>query len=165
MAPSAPYQVLITSEDDVATASKRRAIYLRPFVLFWVNTFLFEVAMLIVSVVAFSGWTHMFEKTMWTLIFFPLGMAGAMGGLINTFIVDRLYGGRAVHFVAILSVLVLGICNDLCYNLDLVFGWFGARDHFWWWHWRYLLIWFTGYSNGKLMFTDEGQRHLSTWGL
>ncbi|OHE96011.1 hypothetical protein CORC01_08704 [Colletotrichum orchidophilum] len=159
------YQVIITPDEDKQTASKRRAIYLRPFLLFWLNSLIFEVAMLIVSIVAFSGWRDMFPKFMWTIVFCPLGMGGAMGGLINAFIVDRIYGMRAVHFVAILSVLVLGACNILCYNLDLMLGWFGAQSHFWWWHWRYLGAWFVGYVNGKMMFTDEGQESLAGWGV
>ncbi|KAF9870201.1 hypothetical protein CkaCkLH20_12287 [Colletotrichum karsti] len=159
------YQPIITSDEDKPSAFKRRAIYLRPFFLFWLNSLIFEVVMLIVSILVFSGWRDMFQKFMWTIVFCPLGMGGAMGGLINAFVVDRMYGARAVHLVAILSVLVLGACNDLCYNLDLTFGWFGARDHFWWWHWRYLLVWFVGYTNGKLMFTDEGQEKLATWGV
>ncbi|KAF4784665.1 hypothetical protein HER10_EVM0010945 [Colletotrichum scovillei] len=159
------YQVIVTADEDKATASKRRAIYLRPFLLFWLNSLVFEVAMLIVSIAVFSGWRSMFPKLMWTIVFCPLGMGGAMGGLINAFIVDRIYGRRAVHFVSILSVLVLGGCNNLCYNLDLVFGWFGAQDHFWWWHWRYLGVWFVGYFNGRMMFTDEGQKSLAGLGV
>ncbi|KAF0328594.1 hypothetical protein GQ607_004006 [Colletotrichum asianum] len=158
-------QPIITSPEEKPAASKRRAIYLRPFLLFYINSFIFEVAMLIVSIVFFSGWRDMLPNFMWTIVFCPLGMGGAMGGLINAFIVDRIYGARAVHLAAIMSVLVLGACNDLCYNLDLVFGWFGARDHFWWWHWRYLGIWFVGYTNGKLMFTDQGQETLAGWAV
>ncbi|KAL0935464.1 uncharacterized protein CTRU02_210055 [Colletotrichum truncatum] len=159
------YQPVIVSDEEKITASKRRAIYLRPFLLFWINSFLFEVVMLSVSIAVFSGWRDIFQRFMWTIVFCPLGMGGAMGGLINAFIVDRIYGNRAVHFVAILSILVLGTCNNLCYNLDLMLGWFGAKDHFWWWHWRYLLIWFVGYTNGKLMFTDGGQEKLAGWGV
>lgn len=107
----------------------------------------------------------MFPKLMWTIFFCPLGMAGAMGGLINAFIVDRHYGSRAAHFCAIMSLLVLGACNDLCYNLDLIFGFFGARDHFWWWHCRYPAIYITGYFTGKLLFTDKGQETLAHWGV
>lgn len=159
------YQILITSDEDKAHAAKRRTLYLRPFLLFWLNSFIFEVTILIFSIFAFSGFRDMFPRLMWTIVFCPLGMGGAMGGLINAFFVDVLYGDKAVQFCAILSVLVLGSCNLLCYNLDLVFGWFGAADHFWWWHWRYLLIYVVGYGNGKLLFTDKGQEKLAGWGV
>ena len=163
--PAGTYQVLITTEEDKIHAEKRRTLYLRPFLLFWINSFIFEVTMLIVSIFAFSGLRDMFPKLMWTIFFCPLGMAGAMGGLINAFCVDRLYGTRAVQFCAILSVLVLGACNMLCYNLDLVFGFFGAADHFWWWQCRYPLIYINGYINGKLFFTGKGQETLAKWGV
>jgi hypothetical protein len=107
----------------------------------------------------------MFPKVMWTLVFCPLGMSGALSGLVNCFLVDNIYGNKAVHFLAILSVLVLGTCNNLCYNLDLVFGWFGAAENFWWWHARYPFVWVVGYINGKLMFTDAGQETLARWGI
>ncbi|KAL1860707.1 hypothetical protein Daus18300_009050 [Diaporthe australafricana] len=161
---SGGYQVII-SDEEKQQASKRRRVYLRPFLLFWLNSFIFEVTMLLVSVFFFSGFRDFFPRFMWTIFFCPLGMGGAMGGLTNAFLVDRIYGSRAVHFLAILSVLVLGACNDLCYNLDLIFGWFGAQDHFWWWHWRYPMIWMIGYTNGKLMFTDEGQQSLARLGI
>lgn len=163
--PPGTYQVLITSEEDKAVAEKRRAIYIRPFLLFWLSSLIFEVTMLTTGIIFFSGFRDMFPKIMWTLFFCPLGMGGAMGGLVNAFAVDRLYGTRAVHFCAILSTLVLGACNILCYNLDLVFGWFGAEHHFWWWHWRYVMIYFVGYFNGKLMFTDKGQEMMSKCGV
>ncbi|KAI5926221.1 hypothetical protein F4810DRAFT_656009 [Camillea tinctor] len=159
------YQVIIASEDDKAHAEKRRTLYLRPFFLFWLGSFIFEVSVMIFSILAFSGLRDLFPRLAWTLFFCPLGMGGAMGGLINVFIVDTIYGARAVHFCAILSVLVLGACNILCYNLDLVFGWFGAVDHFWWWHWRYLLIYVVGWMNGKLLFTNEGQEKLAAMGI
>ncbi|KAF4466979.1 metallo-beta-lactamase domain [Fusarium albosuccineum] len=159
------YQVLITSDDTKAEAAKRRKLYIRPFFLFWLNSFIFEVTMLIISIVVFSGFRDMFPRLMWTIFFCPLGMGGAMGGLVNAFIVDKHYGSRAVHFCAIMSLLVPGACNDLCYNLDLVFGWFGSHDHFWWWHGRYPLIYGVGYMTGKLLFTDKGQEKLAGWGV
>jgi len=121
--------------------------------------------MLLISIVVFSGFRDMFPRLMWTVLFCPLGMGGAMGGLVNAFIVDKHYGSKAVHFCAILSLLVLGACNDLCYNLDRVFGWFGSRDHFWWWQGRYPFIYGVGYLTGKLLFTDKGQETLSRWGV
>ncbi|KAH9991329.1 hypothetical protein F4779DRAFT_609654 [Xylariaceae sp. FL0662B] len=116
------YQVLITSLDDKVNAEKRRTLYPRPFFLFWLGSFIFEVTILIISVFAFCGFRDFSSIFMWTIFFCPLGMGGAMGGLINAFFVDTLYGAKAVQFCAILSVLVLGSCNILCYNLDLVFG-------------------------------------------
>ncbi|KAK2776674.1 transmembrane protein [Colletotrichum kahawae] len=105
------FQPIITSPEEKPAASKRRAIYLRPFLLFYINSFIFEVIMVIVSIIFFSGWRDMLPKFMWTIVFCPLGMGGAMGGLINAFIVDRIYGSRAVHLAAIMSVLVLGACK------------------------------------------------------
>lgn len=159
------YQVLITSEEDKPQAEKRRAVYLRPFLLFWLSSFIFEVTMLLISIFVFSGFRDFFPRFMWTIFFCPLGMGGAMGGLVNFFIVDKHYGSRAVHFCAIMSLLVLGTCNDLCYNLDLVFGWFGAHNHFWWWQGRYPLIYGVGFGMGKLLFTDRGQETLSRLGV
>ncbi|XEV04753.1 hypothetical protein FSHL1_010040 [Fusarium sambucinum] len=159
------YQALIVSDEEKAQAKKRRNLYIRPFFIFWLNSFIFEVTMLIISIIVFSGFRDMFPRLMWTLFFCPLGMDGAMGGLINAFIVDKHYGSKAVHFCAIMSLLVLGACNDLCYNLDLVFGWFGAHNNFWWWQGRYPLIYMLGYMNGKLLFTDKGQEQLASWGL
>ncbi|KAM5347367.1 hypothetical protein ACJ41O_010372 [Fusarium nematophilum] len=159
------YQVLITSDEAKPQAEKRRALYIRPFFLFWLSSFIFEATMLIISIVVFSGFRDMFPRFMWTIFFCPLGMGGAMGSLINAFIVDKHYGSRAAHFCAIMSLLVLGACNDLCYNLDLVFGWFGSHDHYWWWHGRYPFIYVVGYMNGKLLFTDGGQERLASWGV
>ncbi|OTA95522.1 hypothetical protein M434DRAFT_69256 [Hypoxylon sp. CO27-5] len=159
------FQPLTMSEENKSTIEKWRPKYLRPFVLFWLGSFIFEATMLLVSIAVFSGFRDMFPRFMWTIVFCPLGMGGAMGGMINYFITDQYYGKKAVRLVAILSVLVLGTCNDLCYNLDLVFGWFGAADHFWWWHARYPFVLAAGYMNGKLLFTDEGQQTLTGWGL
>ncbi|RMJ20058.1 hypothetical protein CDV36_000223 [Fusarium kuroshium] len=159
------YQVLITSEETKEVAKKRRTLYIRPFFLFWLNSFIFEVTMLIISIFVFSGFKDMFPRLMWTIFFCPLGMGGAMGGLVNAFIVDKHYGSKAVQFCAIMSLLVLGACNDLCYNLDLVFGWFGAHEHFWWWHGRYPMIYGVGFMTGKLLFTDKGQEKLAAWGV
>ncbi|KAI0597456.1 hypothetical protein F4775DRAFT_560295 [Biscogniauxia sp. FL1348] len=159
------YQVLITNEADKASAAKRRTLYLRPFLLFWLGSLAFEVGVLIISIYAFSGLRDLVPRLAWTLVFCPLGMGGAMGGLVDAFVVDRAYGGRAAHLCALLSVLVLGACNALCYHLDLVFGWFGAADSFWWWHARYPLIYAAGWANGMLLFTDAGQQKLAAWGL
>lgn len=162
---SSTYQVLVTSDQDKEMAEKRRALYIRPFLLFWINNFIFEVLMLLASVLVFSGLDDMLHKVLWTLVICPLGMSGALGSLINAFCVDRLYGARAVQFCAVMSVLVLGGCNILCYNLDLIFGWFGAQQHYWWWHWRYPMIYLSGYSTGKLLFTEEGQEKLTRMGV
>jgi len=155
------YQVLITDEQDAKVAGKRRAVYLRPFLLFWLNSLFAEVIFLAVGVFIMTGTRDLVYKVLWTLVFCPLGMGGAMGGLINCFIVDHYYGKKAAHSTGILALLVLSSCNYLCYNLDRHFGWFGASEHPWWFHWRYPMIWAVGYFNGLLLFTDKGQERLA----
>jgi hypothetical protein len=120
---------------------------------------------LLVSIVAFSGFRGILYKSLWTLFFCPLGMGGAMGGLVNCFITDKYYGSQAVTFVALLSLLVLGSCNDLCYKLDHYFEYFGSVQHLWWFHFRYPFILLGGVSNGRLLFTDDGQRKLASIGV
>lgn len=159
------YQVIITTEDQKPLASKRRTIYLRPFLLFYLNSLVAELIFLAVGTLIMSGTRDLFYKTMWTLVFCPLGMGGAMGGVINHLLVDHYYGKKAAHFTGLLSLLILGNCNYLCYNLDRSFGWFGAVEHPVWFHWRYPMIWAVGYGNGLLMFTDWGQERLAAWGL
>ncbi|KAF7593406.1 hypothetical protein BBP40_011508 [Aspergillus hancockii] len=165
MAQNANYQVLITSESDKAAAAKRRTLYLRPFILFYLNSLFAEVIFLAVGILVMTGTRDLFYKVTWTLVFCPLGMGGAMGGIISYFIVDQMYGRKAVQFTAWLSLLMLGNCNYLCYNLDRQFGWFGAEQHPWWFHWRYPMIYAVGYVNGWFMFTDKGQRRLAALGL
>ncbi|KAJ5987974.1 hypothetical protein N7481_003184 [Penicillium waksmanii] len=159
------FQVLHTEEADIKTAKKRRMIYLRPFLLFYGGSLIAEIVFLAVGVFIMTGTRDLLYKVLWTLVFCPLGMGGAMGGIINCFIVDQYYGKKAVHFTALLSLLILSSCNVLCYNLDRHFGWFGASDHPMWFHWRYPMIWAVGYQNGLLMFTDEGQRKLVRMGM
>ncbi|RAK75239.1 uncharacterized protein BO72DRAFT_498378 [Aspergillus fijiensis CBS 313.89] len=140
MAPSTTYQYqpIITAEADLPTARKRRTIYLRPFLLFYLSSLVAETIFLAVGVFIMSGTRDLFYKVLWTL---------------------------AAHFTGILSLLVLSSCNYLCYNLDRNFGWFGATEHPMWFHWRYPMIWGVGYANGLLLFTDEGQKKLARWGL
>ncbi|KAF3391102.1 hypothetical protein DPV78_011077 [Talaromyces pinophilus] len=128
MAPNT-YQSIITTADDIKTAQKRRIIYIRPFLLFWFNSLFAEIIFLAVGVFIMTGTQDLFYKVMWTLVFCPLGMGGAMGGLVNFFIVDHYYGKKAAHFTGILALLILSACNYLCYNLDRHFGWFGATEH------------------------------------
>lgn len=159
------YQVVITSDENKEAAAKRRALYVRPFVLFWLNSFIAEVVFLAVGVFIFSGTKDIIYKMLWTLFFCPLGMGGAMGGIVAYFIVDHYYGTKAVQFTTLISLLVFGSCNYLCWNLDHHFGWFGAEAHPLWFHWRYPMILAVGWYNGKLMFTDEGQKTLAGWGV
>jgi hypothetical protein len=160
------YQVIVTSSDqDEEIARKRRQIYLRPFILFYVSSLLAEVVFLIVAVIFFSGWRDMGNKMLWTLVFCPLGMGGAMGSLTSFFLVDQIYGQRAVWFTAILSLLVLGSCNHLCFLLDHYFNYFGSTTHPLWFHLRYPGIFISGWSTGKLLFTDDGQKKLVRWGI
>ncbi|GAD94769.1 hypothetical protein ANI_1_306114 [Paecilomyces variotii No. 5] len=165
MAPANAYHHIISTDEELKTARKRRAIYIRPFFLFWFNSLFAEIIFLAVGVFIMTGTRDLFYKVMWTLVFCPLGMGGAMGGLINCFIVDHYYGKKAAHFTGILSLLILSTCNYLCYSLDRHFGWFGASDHPMWFHWRYPMIWGVGYVNGLLLFTDEGQERLTRMGL
>ncbi|KAL4746200.1 hypothetical protein BDW72DRAFT_207530 [Aspergillus terricola var. indicus] len=146
------YQPIISSPGDIRTAQKRRQIYIRPFLLFWLASLFAEPSS--------SPWAFL-----WTPVFCPLGMGGAMGGLINFFIVDHYYGTKTAHFTGVLALLVLSTCNYLCYNLDRHFGWFGAAEHPMWFHWRYPMIWAVGYWNGVLLFTDGGQERLAKMGL
>lgn len=159
------FQVLYTTENDLKTASKRRIIYLRPFLLFYLGSLLAETIFLAVGIFIMSGTGDLLYKILWTLVFCPLGMGGAMGGIINCFIVDQHYGKKAAHFTGLLALLVLSSCNYLCYNLDRHFGWFGAAEHPMWFHWRYPMIWGVGYLNGLLMFTDKGQERLVRMGM
>ena len=72
------YQVVITSNDDKQYASSRRAAYIRPFLLFWLNSMIAEIIFLAVGVFVFTGTTDIIYKVLWTLLFCPLGMGGAM---------------------------------------------------------------------------------------
>lgn len=88
-----------------------------------------------------------------------------MGGIVSYFIVDKYYGNKAIHFTALISILVFGSCNYLCFSLDHHFGWFGAATHPLWFHWRYTMIYGVGWVNGKLLFTDDGQKKLVRMGV
>ncbi|BAE65461.1 unnamed protein product [Aspergillus oryzae RIB40] len=115
--PLPQYQVIVTAEaEEKEEARKRRLIYIRPFILFWFNSLLAEIFFLLVATLFFSGLREMIYKVLWTLIICPLGMGGAMGGITNYFLVDYYYGKRAVWFTALLTLLVLGSCNYLCFN-------------------------------------------------
>lgn len=159
------YQVVITDDSSKEQAAKRRAVYLRPFFLFWLNSLVAEIILLAIGVFIMSGTDDLIYKILWTLVFCPLGMGGAMGGIINCFLVDHYYGIKAAHFTALLTVLILGSCNLLCYNLDHYFGYFGSSGHPLYFQLRYPIIWMIGYYNGKLIFTDEGQKALARWGV
>ncbi|RAQ79204.1 hypothetical protein COH21_012904 [Aspergillus flavus] len=164
--PLPQYQVIVTAEaEEKEEARKRRLIYIRPFILFWFNSLLAEIFFLLVATLFFSGLREIIYKVLWTLIICPLGMGGAMGGITNYFLVDYYYGKRAVWFTALLTLLVLGSCNYLCFSLDHYFGYFGAQTHPLWFHWRYPAIFMSGWSSGKLLFTDEGQKKLAKLGL
>lgn len=159
------FQQIIIMDKDLPMAQKRRNIYIRPFILFYLNSLIAEIIFLAVGVFIMTGTRDLFYKVMWTLVFCPLGMGGAMGALTNCFIVDHYYGKKAAQFTGILSLLVLSTCNYLCYNLGRHFGWFGANEHPMWFHWRYPMIWVVGYWNGLLLFTDRGQERLARLGL
>ncbi|KAL4998508.1 hypothetical protein BDV10DRAFT_185123 [Aspergillus recurvatus] len=95
----------------------------------------------------------------------PHRMGGAMGGLINAFIVDHYYTAKATHFTGILALLVLSTCYYLCYNLDRQLGWIGAQEHPMWFHWRYQMTCAVGYWNGVLLLTYGGRERLARMGL
>ncbi|RTE70308.1 hypothetical protein BHE90_015294 [Fusarium euwallaceae] len=159
------YQVVITDDSSKEQAAKRRAVYIRPFFIFWLTSFVAELFLLGIGVFVMSGFDDLIYKVLWTLVFCPLGMGGAMGGIVNCFIVDHYYGKKACHFTALITVLVLGSCNYLCYNLDHYFGWFGSSGNPMYFHLRYPIIWVIGYYDAKLLFTDEGQAKLASWGV
>ncbi len=160
------YQVIITAGDEEKEeARKRRILYIRPFLLFWLTSLLAEMFLLVVAIAFFSGLKGMVNKVIWTLVLCPLGMGGALGGITNYFLVDHYYGQKAVYFTALLTLLVLGSCNYLCFSLDHYFGYFGAEGHPMWFHWRYPALLLNGYTNGKLLFTDAGQKKLAAIGL
>ncbi|PIG79615.1 hypothetical protein AARAC_001481 [Aspergillus arachidicola] len=71
--PSMNYQVLITGEQDTKVAQKRRNIYLRPFLLFWLNSLFAEIIFLAVGVFVMTGTRDLLYKVLWTLVFCPLG--------------------------------------------------------------------------------------------
>jgi hypothetical protein len=160
------YQVIVTADtEDKEQARKRRLIYTRPFILFWLNSLAAEIFFLTVATLFFSGFREMRNKVLWTLVICPLGMGGAMGGITNYFLVDHYYGQKAVWFTALLTLLVLGSCNYLCFSLDHHFGYFGAQSHPLWFHLRYPAIFGAGWFSGTLLFTDDGQKKLVGMGL
>jgi hypothetical protein len=159
------YYPLIAGHQDEKSARRRRIVYIRPFILFYINSLFAELLFLTVAILVMSGTRDLFYKFVWTLVICPLGMGAVMGSLINSFIIDYHYGNKAAHFTGILSILVLGGCNYLCYALDYHFGYFGAEAHPLWFHLRYPIIWIVGYSNGRLLFTDAGQASLAKIGL
>lgn len=161
----AQYQHLITTNQDKPQAEKRRLVYIRPFIVFWAFSVIAEVIFLLAGIFVFSGLQDITHKILWTLVICPLGMGGAMGGITDVFLVDHYYGRKAVWFTAVLSLLVLGSCNYLCFSLDHYFGWFGAEDHPIWFRWRYPAIFGAGWFAGDLLFTDGGQRRLAAFGL
>lgn len=112
-----------------------------------------------------TGTRDLVYKVFWALVFCPLGMGGAMSGLVNCFIVDHYYGEKVAHFTSVLALLVLSACNYLCYNLDRHLRWFAVSEHLMWFHWRYPMIWAVGYGNGLLLFTKKGQERLARIGL
>ncbi|KAJ5965243.1 hypothetical protein N7481_011957 [Penicillium waksmanii] len=75
------YQVFISGEQDNKVIEKRRNIYIRPFLLFWLNSLFAEIIFLAVGVFIMTGTRDLFYKVMWTLVFCPLGMGGTMGGV------------------------------------------------------------------------------------
>lgn len=160
------YQVIITAgTENEEQARKRRALYIRPFVLFWTTSFLAEVLFLTVAVTVFSGWRDIGTKVIWTLVICPLGMGSAMACLTIYFLVDHYYGQKAVWFTTLLSLLVFGSCNYLCFALDHYFDYFGASSHPLWFHLRYPAVALSGWSSGKMLFTDDGQKKLARLGL
>ena len=162
----AQYQrMIITTNEDKPQAKTRRLVYIRPFIVFWAFSVIAEIVFLLAGILVFSGLRDITHKILWTLVFCPLGMGGAMGGITDVFLVDHYYGRKAVWFTAVLSLFVLGSCNYLCFSLDHHFGWFGAEDHPLWFHWRYPAIFGAGWAAGDLLFTDAGQRRLAAFGI
>lgn len=91
----------------------------------------------------------MCNTVLWTLVIRPLGMGGAMDGITNYFLVDHYYGRKAVWFAMLVTLLVLGSCNHLCFSLDHHFGYFGAQPHLLCFHLRHSVI-FGGYMDGRI---------------
>lgn len=131
---------MITTTEDIKIAQKRRIIYTRHVLLFWLKSLSADSIFLAVGVFIMSGTQDFFYKVMWIFVFCPLGMGGAMGGLMNSFIVNYYYGKKAAHFNGILALLILSACSHLCFNLDRQFGWFGAMEYLVWFHSRYPMI-------------------------
>ena len=99
-------QNIIVSDDEKLQNEKRRAIYIRPFLLFYVNSLIAEVVFLLVAIFIMSGTDDIINKVLWTLVFCPLGMGGAMGGIVNVFIVDKYYGSKAIYLTTVISCLL-----------------------------------------------------------
>ncbi|KAF7725048.1 hypothetical protein EC973_000455 [Apophysomyces ossiformis] len=160
------YTIIVPAEVSKEEAVKRRQIYLRPFILYTVNSYLAESLFLVVSIIFFSGWRDIFTRLIWTMIICPIGMGGAMGGLTVFFLTDKYYGREAIIFSTILHFLVIGTCNFLCFNLDHHYQYFGSVAHPWWFHIRYPFIFLAGIPAAKKLFTDDGQKELAVkWGI
>lgn len=163
MAPSdTDFTIIVPADVSKEEALKRRQVYLRPFLLYTINSYLAELLFLFVGIVFFTGLEDIATKLLWTMILCPLGMGGAMGGLTVVWLTDRYYGRPAIIRSALLHIVVLGGCNLLCYNLDrLYFGYFGARTHPMWFHIRYPFIFLSGVKSAQQLFTDSGQKELA----
>jgi hypothetical protein len=74
------YQPIISGPGGIHTAQKRRQIYIRPFLLFWLASLLAETVFLAVGIFVMTGTRDLVYKVLWTLVFCPLGMGGALHG-------------------------------------------------------------------------------------
>ncbi|KAI8067041.1 hypothetical protein BC940DRAFT_239470 [Gongronella butleri] len=166
MTTNTDFTIIVPADVSKEEALKRRRLYLRPFFLYTINSYLAEALFLVVSIIFFSGWRDIFYKFVWTMILCPIGMGSTMGCLTNFFLTDKFYGREGVIFSVILHFLVMGTCNWLCFNLDHHYEYFGSVSTPMWFHARYPFIFLAGIPAAKKLFTDEGQKELaSTWGI
>jgi hypothetical protein len=156
------FTIIVPADVSKEEALKRRQIYLRPFLLYTINSYIAEFLFLTVAIVFFSGWEDIATKLLWTMVVCPLAMGGAMGGLTVVWLTDRYYGRAAIIRSSLLHLVLLGGCNYLCFTLDrLFFGYFGARTHPMWFHLRYPFIFLSGVKSAQQLFTDNGQKELA----
>lgn len=150
----------------VISAQKRRQYYLRPMKLFIVSSIGAELLFLLISIFVFSGFRDIFYKVMWTLFFCGIGMGATMGTLVNMFITDRYFNGKAIFGSLVLGFIVFGTCNVLCFRLDHHFDYYGAIKYPVFFLSKGFLAGILGsLLNGYLLFSANGQKLLIKMGL
>ena len=82
--------------------------------------------LLVQGVILFPG-TPVMNMVIWGS-FCGIGMGSAAGAFIILFVVNKYHGKQAIIRSTIFASIALNACGYLCYELALIFDYYGARE-------------------------------------